>query len=63
VAIDEATRLASVDVLPDEYKATTVGFLTQSRACSTSTGPLFDVFSLITARPIAWKNGKMPATP
>ena len=30
VAVDDATRLAYVEVLPDEQKATTVGFLTRA---------------------------------
>jgi hypothetical protein len=30
VAIDYATRLAYVEVLPDEQKATTVGFLARA---------------------------------
>jgi hypothetical protein len=30
VAIDDATRLAYVEVLPDEQKATTVGFLARA---------------------------------
>jgi hypothetical protein len=30
VAIDDATRLAYVEVLPDEMKATTVGFLARA---------------------------------
>ncbi len=30
VAVDDATRLAYVEVLPDEQKATTVGFLVRA---------------------------------
>ena len=30
VAIDDATRLAYVEVVPDEQKATTVGFLARA---------------------------------
>ena len=32
VAIDDATRLADIEVLPDEKQATTVGFLLQAVA-------------------------------
>jgi hypothetical protein len=49
VAIDDATRLACVEVLPDEKQATTMGFLLRAMAWFNSQG--------ITCRRVLSDNG------
>jgi len=38
VAVDDATRLSYVEVLPDEQQATTVGFLVSASSCFNGQG-------------------------
>ena len=61
VAIDDATRLAYVEVLPDEKQATTVGFVLRAVAWFDDQASAARGFSQITAVPTAPGPGEKPA--
>ena len=63
MAIDDATRLAYAEVLPDEKQATTVGFLILAVAWFGSQGMRSGGCSRTTAAPTAPNPGGRPVRP